>query len=256
MTPAPPRAGPGARPREPARLCRDRVPSAPRGPLGASLARGRAASGSRGDRHRRGQRLGVRPGRCAGPRILALVDVARGRFPRLGRGSIEGWQPLRRDRSSRPLLVHFAAGELLAGEGRLREAIEALRLAERFQALLATRHVLTGPRAGSIALIQLRLGDAGERTRRRLAAPATTSVRRGAVTAAALALAEGRAPGRDRCCCPRDRGADPVVRVGTMIQALVLRAIARDRLGDAGEPRQTSSGPSTSPSPTGSSCRS
>ena len=57
-----------ARPREPARLCRDRGAIPPGGPLGASLARGRTASGSRGDRHRRVERLGVRPGRCAGPR--------------------------------------------------------------------------------------------------------------------------------------------------------------------------------------------
>ena len=131
------------------------------------------------------------------------------------------------------LLVHFAAGELLAGEGRLREAIDELRLAERFQALLATAHVLTGATRESIALIQLRLADVASV---RASVSRLTSDDRAfgeaLVTAAALALAEGRDQVAIDAVAPVIEGLTPVVRTGTIVQGLVLSAIARDGLGD------------------------
>ena len=50
-------------------------------------------------------------------------------------------------------------GELHVGEGRLEEALDEFRAAERLQEVLVTPHVLAGPARASIALTQLRIGD-------------------------------------------------------------------------------------------------
>ena len=166
---------------------------------------------------------------------MASMDTAQGRFEdantRLDRAA-----PLVREEvdPAGGLLLHFVRGDLRAGEGRLAEAIEAYRAAERLQPVLATRHVLTGPVRDFIALALLRAGDAT--AARATLAELPSGDRAGAearVAGAALDIAEG-APAEAIASLDDVLAGDvPVLRLGTTIQALVLAASARDRLGDA-----------------------
>ncbi len=131
------------------------------------------------------------------------------------------------------LLVHFASGEVLVGESRLRDAIDELRVAGHFQSLLATPHVLTGATGESIALLQLRLGDVpGARATLATLTSDERSYGEARVAAGALALAEGQPQAAIDAVADVIRDQAPVVRVGTVVQARVLDAQARDRLGD------------------------
>jgi LuxR family transcriptional regulator, maltose regulon positive regulatory protein len=131
------------------------------------------------------------------------------------------------------LLVHFVRGELDVGEGRLGEALGEFRAAERLQEVLATPHALTGPARVSIAQTQLRMGDltgaratvAGLTERDHEFGEARTAL-------AALRLAEGDQRAAIEALAPVLDGTLPVIRAGTVIQALMLDAVAQDQLGD------------------------
>jgi len=166
---------------------------------------------------------------------MASMDAAQGRFEDAHR-RLEQAAPFLRDEidPAGALLLHFIRGDLLAGEGRLAEAIEAYRAAERLQALLATRHLLTGPVRDFIAMAQLRAGDtaAARATLARL--PPDVAVGAEArVANAALHIAEGTPAETLADLNEVLAGTVPVLRLGTMIQALVLAAAAHNRLGDA-----------------------
>jgi LuxR family maltose regulon positive regulatory protein len=172
---------------------------------------------------------------CTALASLALADAAQGRFE-------EGQQWLERaehamraelDPAS-ALLVHFVRGELRAGEGRFADALEEYRAAERLQDVLATPHALTGPARVSIALTQLRMGDV---TGARATVTSLTDRDHASGEArsalAALWIAEGDPRAAIEALTPVLDGTAAVVRVGTVISALVLDAVARDQLGDA-----------------------
>ena len=133
------------------------------------------------------------------------------------------------------LLVHWVSGELHVGDGRLAEAIEEFRAAEKLQRVLATEHALTGMATSSIAHAQLRLGDVSDArvtlegvTQRELEfGEARTAL-------AALRLAEDDRQAATDALAPILDGTAPIIRVGTLIQALVLDAVAADQLADAG----------------------
>lgn len=175
------------------------------------------------------------PVACAAHAALASLDSAQGRF-------VEGRRWLDRAMSCvRPeiepataLLVHWVSGELHAGEGRWAEAIAEFRAAEQLQRVLATEHALTGVAMASIALVQLRLGEVSDAR-----ATLTTLTERelesgeGRTAMAALRLAEHDAPAAAAELAPILEGSAPVIRAGTMIQALVLDAVAADQLTDA-----------------------
>jgi LuxR family maltose regulon positive regulatory protein len=165
---------------------------------------------------------------------LALADAAQGRFE-------EGQQWLERaehamraelDPAS-ALLVHFVRGELHVGEGRFGEALGEFRAAERLQDVLATPHALTGPARVSIAQTQLRMGDATGASATVASLTDRDHVFGEARTAlAALRLAEGDQRAAIEALAPVLDGTVPVVRAGTVIQGLVLDAVAHDVLGD------------------------
>jgi LuxR family maltose regulon positive regulatory protein len=171
---------------------------------------------------------------CTALATMALIDVAQGRFEE-GRGWLDRVEhPLRTELDpASALLVHFVSGEMHAGEGRLAEALGDYRAAERLQDVLAAHHVLTGPARTSIAQTQLRMGDpTGARAtldrmtdQDRETAEARTAV-------AALRLAEHDPNAAIDALTPVLDGTADVVREGTVIQALVLDAVARDQLGD------------------------
>lgn len=165
---------------------------------------------------------------------LASMDTAQGRFdearPRLDRAASLLRAPT--DAAS-ALLVESVRGDLLVGERRPAEAIEAYRAAERHQAVLATRHILTGPVRDFIVLAQLQAGDAAA-ARATLAAsigdnPGAGEAR---LALAALQLADDDPGAAVRTLADVIDGAAPVLRLGVTIQALLVAAVAHDRLGD------------------------
>ena len=164
---------------------------------------------------------------------LASLEAAQGRA-----ADARDWLD-RAERTLRPhvepataLLVHFVRGETLVVEGRIAEALAEFRSAEHLQEVLATRNALTGAARLSITLAQLRLGD-------RAAARQTVGEVGGdgafgeePLALAALQLAEGRPADALEALAPVTAGELRVVRVGTVVQARLLAAAARDRLGD------------------------
>jgi LuxR family transcriptional regulator, maltose regulon positive regulatory protein len=165
---------------------------------------------------------------------LASMDTAQGRFEDAN-ARLEGALSLLREEidPAGALLLHFVRGDLLAGEGRLAEAIEAYRAAERLQPVLASRHVLTGPVLEFIVLALLRAGDTA--AARATFAELPEGEWAGAearVASAALSIAEGTPAEAIASLHDVLAGTVPVLRVGTMVQALVLAAAAEDLLGD------------------------
>jgi LuxR family transcriptional regulator, maltose regulon positive regulatory protein len=165
---------------------------------------------------------------------MASMDAAQGRFEDANAWLERAAALLREELDpAGALLLHFVRGDLFAGEGRLAEAIEAYHAAERLQPVLATLHVLTGPVREFIVLALLRSGDTA-------AARATFAERpagewagaEARVASAALSIAEGTPAEAIPSLHDVLAGTVPVLRLGTMVQALVLAAAAQDRLGD------------------------
>jgi LuxR family maltose regulon positive regulatory protein len=129
--------------------------------------------------------------------------------------------------------VHFVRGELAVAEGRPRDAVQEFGAAELLQSRLATEHALRGPATESIALVQLRAGDVnGARSTLARLTDRDRGFGEARTALAALRLAEGEPRAATESVFPVLDGTAPVVRVGSLIQALVLDAIAHDQLGD------------------------
>jgi LuxR family maltose regulon positive regulatory protein len=165
---------------------------------------------------------------------LASMDTAQGRFEdargRLGRAA-----PLLRAEiePAGALFLQFVWGDLLSGEGRVAEAIDAYLAAGRLQRVLTTRHILTGPVREFIAILQLRGGDA-DAARTTLASLDDDDRRQAEarLAIAALATADGAPADAIETLDDVITGDVPVLRVGTMVQALVIAAAAHDLVGE------------------------
>jgi LuxR family transcriptional regulator, maltose regulon positive regulatory protein len=174
------------------------------------------------------------PVACTAFAMMASADSAQGRFD-------EGNQWLERaERSIRAepdpataLFVRFVRGELLVGEGRFGEALGEFLAAARLQDGLATAHALTGPARVSIAQTQLRMGDVtGARATVASLTERDHEFGEARTAIAAIRLAEGDQRAVIEALAPVLDGTSPVIRAGTVIQALMLDAVARDQLGD------------------------
>jgi LuxR family maltose regulon positive regulatory protein len=165
---------------------------------------------------------------------MASTDAAQGRFDE-GRRWLERAEHAMRAEldPATALFGHFVRGELLVGEGRFEDALGEFRAAERLQDVLSSVHALTGPARVSIAQTQLRMGDltAAQETLSRLT-ERDHEFGEARTAAAALRLAEGDRGAAVDALAPVLDGGTPVVRLGTVIQALLLDAVARDQLGD------------------------
>jgi LuxR family transcriptional regulator, maltose regulon positive regulatory protein len=164
---------------------------------------------------------------------LASMDTAQGRFAdareRLGRAT-----PLLRAEiePAAALFVQFVWGDLLSGEGRLAEAIDAYLAAGKIQRSLAARHILTGPVRESIALLQLRGGDAdAARTTLAWLDDDDRNHAEAQLAIAALRVADGAPADAIEALAGVVAGGVPVLRVGTMVQALIVAAAAQDQVG-------------------------
>jgi LuxR family maltose regulon positive regulatory protein len=166
--------------------------------------------------------------------MLASADTAQGRFEEARRWLGRAEHSIRADPDpATALYTHFVRGELHVGEGRLGEALGDFRAAARLQDVLATGHALTGPARVSIAQMQLRMGDTtGARATVASLTERDHEFGEARTALAALRLADGDQRAAIEVLAPVLDGTLPVVRAGTVIQALILDAVARDQLGD------------------------
>jgi LuxR family transcriptional regulator, maltose regulon positive regulatory protein len=169
--------------------------------------------------------------------MMAFADVWQGRFD-----EAEHWLE-RAERALRPeldpaigLLVHLIRGRLLVAQGRLEQAIAAFRAAERLQPMLGMQHGLTVAARLSLVLTQVRLGETAA-ARGTLAEMHESDRDWGdafqRVAVAFVHLADGDAQAAVDALAPVLDGSAPVVRETSVVQALLLDAMARDLLGDA-----------------------
>ena len=171
---------------------------------------------------------------CTALAMMASADAAQGRFEEGSRWLERAEQSIRAEPDpATALLVHFVRGELHVGEGRLGEALGEFRAAEQLQDVLATSHALTGPARASIAQTQVRMGDlTGARATVASLTERDQELGEARTAIAAIRLAEGDETAAVEVLAPVLDGTLPVIRAGTVIQALMLDAVARDQLGD------------------------
>jgi LuxR family maltose regulon positive regulatory protein len=133
------------------------------------------------------------------------------------------------------LLVHKGRGMVRLGQRRLEDALAAFRAAERMEAALGSEHPLTLDLSSRTLRTQIELGETAA-VRAALAAlsPQARGQAEMCIAAAAAELAEGRAQHAvDELAPILERSARPL-QPGTMIEALLIDAAARDELGDRG----------------------
>ena len=171
---------------------------------------------------------------CTALAMMASADAAQGRFEEGSRWLGRAEHSIRAEPDpATALFVHFVRGELHVCEGRLGEALGEFRAAARLQDVLATSHALTGPARVSIAQTQLRMGDVtGARATVARLTDRDHEFGEARTALAALRLADGDHTAAIEVLAPVLDGTAPVVRAGTVIQALMLDALARDQLGD------------------------
>jgi LuxR family maltose regulon positive regulatory protein len=131
------------------------------------------------------------------------------------------------------LALHMARGLLHAGRGHHEQALREFRTAEQRQARFTLPPLLTAPMRALLLQTQARLGQAAA-ARAVLADMADEDRRWGESRAglAAVELADGNAQAAVDALVPVLDGSIPVTHVSSLVQAVLLDAVARDRLGD------------------------
>jgi LuxR family maltose regulon positive regulatory protein len=131
------------------------------------------------------------------------------------------------------LLVHKGRGMLRLGQRRLEDALAAFRAAERMQAPLGREHPLTLDLRSRTLRTQIEMGEtaAVRAVLADLPAPARGRAEM-RIAAAAAELAEGCAQHAVDELVPVLERSARVLHPGTMIEALLLDAAAREALGD------------------------
>jgi LuxR family maltose regulon positive regulatory protein len=131
------------------------------------------------------------------------------------------------------LLVNHGRALLHAGQGRLEDALAALRTAERMQGVVGGEHPLALDAKSRMLRTQVQLG---ETTAVRAALACMPPQSRGRaemrIAAAAAELADARAEQAVDELVPVIERSAPTLHPGTIIEALLLDAAARDELGD------------------------
>jgi LuxR family transcriptional regulator, maltose regulon positive regulatory protein len=172
------------------------------------------------------------------PMVLATmgaVDVWQGRFDEAQPWLDRSEHALRPDAEpAKALLVRYCRGIQRLGQGRLAEALAAFVEVQRLQSLMASSDPLAIQARGLHAQTLVRLGDL--QAARAALATASDAEREHAETRAALAaiqLAEHDARGAIDVLAHVLAGTAPIVRDFSVINGLLLDALARDALGDA-----------------------
>jgi LuxR family maltose regulon positive regulatory protein len=170
---------------------------------------------------------------CMALATMAAVNVAQGRIA-------EGGEWLdRAERSLRPevepataLFLFLVRGLQRLGEGQLDKAAGVFAAAERTQASLVTMHVNTALVRNLLVQTQLRMGQRDD-ARATLARVGQEQRDWGETrcAAAAIHLADEDAASAMAVLAPVLSGEASVIRAFTLVQALLLDALAREQLG-------------------------
>ena len=133
------------------------------------------------------------------------------------------------------LAAHHARGLLLFGQGRLSDALDAFRSAEKMQVSLSGEHALTADLSMRIVFAQVRLGDPQEAEETLQGIARDGLVRAEArIPAAAVELARERPEPAIELLAPVvDQEAPALNRRWAVVHALLFDALARAQLGDA-----------------------
>jgi LuxR family maltose regulon positive regulatory protein len=166
---------------------------------------------------------------------IGAVDVWQGRFddaqPWLDRAE----QALRPDAEpAKALLVRYSRGVQRLGQGHLARAVAEFAEAQRLHSLMVSPDPLGIQARGLQAQTLVRLGDVP--AARAVLATVSDAEREHAETRAALAaihLAERDARAAIEDLAPVLAGTAPIVRDFSVINALLLDALAREMLGDS-----------------------
>jgi LuxR family maltose regulon positive regulatory protein len=171
------------------------------------------------------------------PMVLATmgaVDSWRGRFDEAEPWLERAEQVLRPDAEpAKALLVRYSRGIQRLGQGRHAEALAAFGEVQRLQSLMASSDPLAIQARGLRAQTLVRLGDLP--AARAALATASDAEREHAETRAALAaihLAERDARSAIDVLAPALAGTSPIVRDFSVINALLLDALAREMLDE------------------------
>jgi LuxR family transcriptional regulator, maltose regulon positive regulatory protein len=168
--------------------------------------------------------------------MMALSDVWQGRFEEAEHWLGRAERALRSELDpAMGLFVHLIRGRLLGARGRLEQAIDALRAAERLQPKLGMEHGLTVAARLSLVQTLVRLGET-EAARATLAEMSESDREWGGVfarvAAASVHLADGDAQAAVDALAPVLDGSVLVLRETSFVPALLLDAMARDQLDD------------------------
>ncbi len=132
------------------------------------------------------------------------------------------------------LIVHHARGLLRLAQGRLGEAVTALHAALRMQALLAGEHVFAVAGRARMIQAQARMGElAAAHAALAALSDRERDISEMRVAAAVIHRAEGEPEQAIDAVAPLvDGGTRAIVPASAAVEAQVLDAVARERLGD------------------------
>ena len=132
------------------------------------------------------------------------------------------------------LIIEHATGLLHVGQGRLEEALEAFRAAERVQARLSEQHPFTLDVRSRILRTQVQMEDTAAARAALAGMDEQTRARAGMrIAAAAIELAEGTPEAAIDALQPViDRSARALHPRWARVEALLFDAAARERMGD------------------------
>ena len=171
---------------------------------------------------------------CMALATMAAVEVAQGRIAEGGDWLDRAERALRKEvEPATALFLFLVRGTQRLGEGRLDEAAGVFAAAERTQESLVTMHVNTALVRNFLVQTQLRMGQR-EAARATLARVSREQRDWGETrcAAAAIHLADEDASSAIEVLAPVLSGAASVIRSFTMVQAVLLDALARQQLGE------------------------
>jgi LuxR family maltose regulon positive regulatory protein len=172
------------------------------------------------------------------PMVLATmgdVDVWQGRFDDASPWLDRAEQALRPNAEpAKGLAVHYARGLQCLGQGRLAKAIAEFVEVQRLQSLMVSPDPLAIQARGLQVQTFVRMSDVpAARAALATASDAEREYTEARAALAAIHLAERDAGGGIQALSPVLAGTAPIVRDLSVVNALLLDALARDMLGDS-----------------------